>query len=174
MELIRRRPLASGIIALLLLALLVASFPVVPETKQAVVVRFGKPERILNRFQPGQPIGSAGSAITHFRDDTEDVANLVDGMVDISGGVVFTVIAGFVTYFMTSTWEGWEYILQIVGKGDNMPIAQRLLDRPVVERAIAGVAGMGLHARTARDVDRQGDAGRDAQDEQVLPHGGGG
>ena len=44
----------------------------------------------------GQPIGSAGSAITHFRDDTEDVANLVDGIVDISGGVVFTVIAGFV------------------------------------------------------------------------------
>jgi ATP-binding cassette, subfamily B, bacterial len=44
----------------------------------------------------GQPIGSAGSAVTHFRDDTEDVANLVDGIVDISGGVVFTVIAGFV------------------------------------------------------------------------------
>ena len=44
----------------------------------------------------GQPVGSAGSAVTHFRDDTEDVANLVDGLVDISGGVVFTVIAGFV------------------------------------------------------------------------------
>ena len=36
---------------------------------------------------------------------------------------ILAVIAGFVTYFMTSTWEGWEYILQIVGKGDNMPIA---------------------------------------------------
>lgn len=44
----------------------------------------------------GQPVGSAGSAITHFRDDTEDVANFVDGMVDVSGGLVFTVIAGFV------------------------------------------------------------------------------
>jgi ATP-binding cassette subfamily B protein len=44
----------------------------------------------------GQPVGSAGSAVTHFRDDTEDVANLVDGIVDISGGLVFTVIAGFV------------------------------------------------------------------------------
>ena len=44
----------------------------------------------------GQPVGSAGSAVTHFRDDTEDVANLVDGLVDISGGVVFTVIAGLV------------------------------------------------------------------------------
>jgi len=44
----------------------------------------------------GQPVGSAGSAVTHFRDDTEDVANFVDGMVDVSGGLVFTVIAGFV------------------------------------------------------------------------------
>ena len=44
----------------------------------------------------GQPVGSAGSAVTHFRDDTEDVANLVDGIVDISGGLVFTLIAGFV------------------------------------------------------------------------------
>ncbi len=64
MELIRRRPLVTGIIALLLLALLATAVPIVPETKQAVVVRFGKPERILNRFQPGQPIGAAGAGIS--------------------------------------------------------------------------------------------------------------
>lgn len=44
----------------------------------------------------GRPVGSAGGAITHFRDDTEDVAMFVDGMIDVSGGLVFTVIAGFV------------------------------------------------------------------------------
>ena len=44
--------------------------------------------------EAGQPVGSAGEAITHFRDDTEDVTMLVDGMVDVSGGVVFTVLAG--------------------------------------------------------------------------------
>ncbi len=42
----------------------------------------------------GQPVGSAGEALTHFRDDTEDVAMFVDGMVDVSGGLVFTVVAG--------------------------------------------------------------------------------
>nr|MBA3526432.1 protease modulator HflC [Sphingomonas sp.] len=52
------------ILALLVLALLATAFPIVPETKQAVVVRFGKPERILNRFQPGQPIGAAGAGIS--------------------------------------------------------------------------------------------------------------
>jgi ATP-binding cassette, subfamily B, bacterial len=46
--------------------------------------------------EAGQPVGSAGEAITHFRDDTEDVAMLVDGIVDVSGGLVFTVVAGFV------------------------------------------------------------------------------
>ena len=46
--------------------------------------------------EAGQPVGAAGEAITHFRDDAEDVAMLVDGMVDVSGGVVFTVLAGIV------------------------------------------------------------------------------
>ena len=46
---IRRHPLASGLAGLALLFILIASFPVVPETKQAVVVRFGTVERIYNR-----------------------------------------------------------------------------------------------------------------------------
>jgi membrane protease subunit HflC len=46
---VRRHPLATGIGTLLIFLLLVMSFPVVPETKQAVVVRFGTVERIYNR-----------------------------------------------------------------------------------------------------------------------------
>ena len=64
-DFIRRRPLASAIIAFVILVLLLASFPIVPETKQAVVVRFGKPERILNRFEPGRPIGAAGAGLSY-------------------------------------------------------------------------------------------------------------
>ena len=48
-DVIRRHPVASGFAALALLVLLVMSFPIVPETKQAVVVRFGNVERIYNR-----------------------------------------------------------------------------------------------------------------------------
>jgi membrane protease subunit HflC len=48
-----RRPLMSGIGALLLLFVLLGSFPVVSETQQAVVVRFGKPHRILGGTQAG-------------------------------------------------------------------------------------------------------------------------
>jgi ATP-binding cassette, subfamily B, bacterial len=46
--------------------------------------------------EAGQPVGSAGEAITHFRDDVEDVTLFIDGIVDVSAGVVFTVLAGFV------------------------------------------------------------------------------
>ena len=62
---IRRRPLLSGVIAFLALIVVLSSFPIVPETKQAVVVRFGKPERILNRFEPGRPIGAAGAGVSY-------------------------------------------------------------------------------------------------------------
>jgi membrane protease subunit HflC len=62
---IRRRPLASAVVAFILLLLLLGSFPIVPETKQAVIVRFGKPERILNRYEPGRPIGTAGAGLSY-------------------------------------------------------------------------------------------------------------
>ena len=52
-EFVRRRPLVSGIIGLFLLATLFASLPIVPETQQAVIVRFGKPSRILGGTQAG-------------------------------------------------------------------------------------------------------------------------
>ena len=91
----------------------------------------------------GQPIGSAGSAITHFRDDTEDVANLVDGMVDISGGVVFTVIAGFVLG-AADAWATAVLVIPLLGVG----IATRVLDTRIKEyraadrRSTEGVTGL--------------------------------
>jgi membrane protease subunit HflC len=40
------------------------AFPVVPETKQAVIVRFGKPVRIVNAFDPRTPVGGTGAGLT--------------------------------------------------------------------------------------------------------------
>jgi membrane protease subunit HflC len=64
-DFIRRRPLLSAILGIIILGLVLGSFPIVPETKQAVVVRFGKPVRILNRFEPGRPIGAAGAGLSY-------------------------------------------------------------------------------------------------------------
>jgi len=62
---IRNRPIVSAVIAFIALIIVLGSFPIVPETKQAVVVRFGKPVRILNRYEPGRPIGAAGAGLSY-------------------------------------------------------------------------------------------------------------
>jgi len=64
-DFIRRRPLVAAVTGFILLLLLLGSFPIVPETKQAVIVRFGKPERILNRYEAGRPIGTAGAGLSY-------------------------------------------------------------------------------------------------------------
>jgi membrane protease subunit HflC len=64
-DLIRNRPWLAGIFGLLVLVVLLGSFPIIPETKQAVIVRFGKPERILNRYQSNLPIGAAGAGLSY-------------------------------------------------------------------------------------------------------------
>ena len=64
-DLLRLRPVLSAFIGLLILVILLGSFPIVPETKQAVVVRFGKPVRILNEYEAGRPIGAAGAGISY-------------------------------------------------------------------------------------------------------------
>jgi modulator of FtsH protease HflC len=63
-DFIRSRPMLSAVIAFVALFVVLGSFPIVPETKQAVVVRFGKPVRILNRYQQGRPIGAPGAGIS--------------------------------------------------------------------------------------------------------------
>ena len=59
------RPILSGIVAVFVLMALTLSFPIVPETKQAVVVSFGKPLRILGGYKAGRPIGAAGAGINY-------------------------------------------------------------------------------------------------------------
>jgi membrane protease subunit HflC len=52
-DFIRSRPLLSAIIALLTLFIVISAFPIIPETKQAIVVQFGNPDRILGRTKAG-------------------------------------------------------------------------------------------------------------------------
>jgi membrane protease subunit HflC len=64
-DFIRNRPLVSAVLAFIIVLLLLGSFPIVPETKQAVVVRFGKPERILNHYESGSSIGTDGAGLSY-------------------------------------------------------------------------------------------------------------
>jgi membrane protease subunit HflC len=56
-------PIALVIGAILLLIVAGNTFAIVPETQQAVIVRFGQPERILNRYRPGERFGADGAGL---------------------------------------------------------------------------------------------------------------
>ncbi|HEY9553710.1 protease modulator HflC [Allosphingosinicella sp.] len=58
-----RNPIALAFIAIALLIVVGSTFAIVPETKQAVVVRFGEPQRIINRFKPEQEFGQTGAGL---------------------------------------------------------------------------------------------------------------
>ena len=60
---ILRRPIVAAAIAFFALLVLLNTLIVVPETRQAIIVRFGKPIYILNQFRPGAPLGSDGAGL---------------------------------------------------------------------------------------------------------------
>jgi membrane protease subunit HflC len=62
-EQFRRHPLMWGFIAVVVLVTLLSSFSIVKETDQGIVIRFGKPVRIINRYAAGQQFGDAGAGI---------------------------------------------------------------------------------------------------------------
>ena len=64
MEAIRRHPIASLLIGFLLLIMLFSSVSIVPETRQGIITRFGKPIRIINRYKDGAQIGQVGAGLT--------------------------------------------------------------------------------------------------------------
>lgn len=63
MSFLLRRPLFAAVAAILLLIVLLNTVVVVPETRQAIITRFGKPIYILNQYRADQQLGSAGAGL---------------------------------------------------------------------------------------------------------------
>jgi membrane protease subunit HflC len=80
---IRNRPIVSAVIAAVVLVHLGMSFPIIPETQQAVVVRFGKPVRIYNEYEPGRPIGAAGAGINFRLPFAEELVRIDKRVLDV-------------------------------------------------------------------------------------------
>lgn len=58
-----RATIGWAVAAVLALVILSSVFAVVPETKQALVVRFGKPEQVYNAYKPNEDFGATGAGI---------------------------------------------------------------------------------------------------------------
>ena len=82
-DFVRRHPMMAGLIALLVLFLIASSISIVPETRQGIVVRFGKPVRIINRFEPNHEFGSVGAGIAWTIPIAENVVWLDKRVRDI-------------------------------------------------------------------------------------------
>ena len=112
--------------------------------------------------EAGQPVGSAGEAITHFRDDAEDVAMFVDGIVDVSAGLAFTMLAGAVLG-VTNPAAAAVLVLPLITVGiatkllDTRIKAYRLADREATA-AVTGLVGDVMAAATTVKVNDAGDA----------------
>jgi ATP-binding cassette subfamily B protein len=108
--------------------------------------------------EAGQPVGSAGEAITHFRDDAEDVAMFVDGLIDVSGGLAFTMVAAFVLG-STDLAAALVLVVPLVAVGvatkllDSRIKAYRAADR-VATASVTGLVGDVMAAATTVKVNR--------------------
>jgi modulator of FtsH protease HflC len=60
---ITRNPIALAFAAILLLILVGSTVTVVPETQQAVIVRFGQVDRVVNSYKPGVRYGQTGAGL---------------------------------------------------------------------------------------------------------------
>ena len=58
-----RNPIALAAAAFVLIVVAMATLYTVPETKQAVVLRLGKPERIVNAYDAKAPFGTSGAGL---------------------------------------------------------------------------------------------------------------
>lgn len=59
-----RNPFTIGIGALLLVIVAASTFAIVPETRQAVVLRLQTPVRTINEYKPNEVFGSTGAGLT--------------------------------------------------------------------------------------------------------------
>ena len=60
---ILRNPIPLAVALFTIVVVAMATLYTVPETKQAVVLRLGKPERIVNAYNAKAPFGTSGAGL---------------------------------------------------------------------------------------------------------------
>jgi modulator of FtsH protease HflC len=58
-----KNPIVLVFLTIVLLIVVGSTFAIVPETKQGVIVRFGEPQRILNRYYANENFGASGAGL---------------------------------------------------------------------------------------------------------------
>ncbi|WP_313668301.1 protease modulator HflC [Sandarakinorhabdus sp.] len=83
MATLTRNPAILAGLGFALVVLAMSSFYTVPETQQAVVLRLGKPERIVNEYDPKAKLGETGAGLTMKVPFIEDVRFIDKRIMDL-------------------------------------------------------------------------------------------
>src|SRR3546814_13914689 len=78
-----RHPMRLLIGAVVLIVLLSQTLAIVPEDKQALILRFGEIERTVNRYKPGADFGRSGAGLVvrvPFTDSIQKIAKRILGL----------------------------------------------------------------------------------------------
>ncbi len=78
-----RNPALLAGVGFAVVVLAMSSFYTVPETQQAVVLRLGKPERIVNEYDPKAKLGETGAGLTMKVPFIEDVRFIDKRIMDL-------------------------------------------------------------------------------------------
>lgn len=76
-------PMALAVGGLAILVLLVSTVSIVPETKQGVVLRLSKADRVINGYKPGQPFGRTGAGLVAQIPFVEDIVWIDKRILDV-------------------------------------------------------------------------------------------
>ncbi|WP_310535076.1 protease modulator HflC [Novosphingobium sp.] len=74
---------AALITVILAAVVALSTIVIVPETQQAVVMRLGEPNRVINRFQPGIDFGSTGAGVSWRLPFAETVVRIDKRMLSV-------------------------------------------------------------------------------------------
>jgi membrane protease subunit HflC len=76
-------PIALALGGLAALVLLISTVSIVPETRQGVVLRLSKVDRVINGYKPGQPFGSTGAGLVARIPFIEDIVWIDKRILDV-------------------------------------------------------------------------------------------
>jgi modulator of FtsH protease HflC len=80
---LRANPIGLGMLALAVLILLSMTLSTVPETRQGIVLRLSKPDRIINAYNPKQKLGETGAGLIAKIPFIEDIIWIDKRILDI-------------------------------------------------------------------------------------------
>jgi membrane protease subunit HflC len=139
---ILKSPIGWAILFVLVVMAFASVFAIVPETQQALVVRMGKPDRVINAYKPGERFGGTGAGLVARIPGVEEVY-LIDKRVqnlDMASQPVLSTdqlrlqVDAFARYRIVDPLQ-----MYLTARGDEQRVGEAL--KPILGSALRNELG---------------------------------